>query len=156
MVVRIVQLSIGSPCGFVHLSHRPAKANTPVIYFEAIRLFGPAFPLPLVEPVGWNQATLRFEGFPERCGVATVSALALIVLYPMPGSFAHDGTSPHRMVESFGEVRGILADRQDRLAGQCYSEDPSSYLRSRPEILLDKLLSPRQSVTSAHEGIIAD
>src|SRR5882724_2891904 len=66
MVVRIVQLSINSPCAFFHSSQRPAKANGS-----------------------------RNDGV-----VATVSARALIVLYPMPGSFAQDGTSPHCMIES--------------------------------------------------------
>jgi hypothetical protein len=71
-----------------------------VINFEAGRLFRLAFSLPLVEPVSRNETTLRFERFMKDAVVATVPDLALIVLYPIPGSFAQLGTRPQRIVES--------------------------------------------------------
>src|ERR1700730_3134942 len=71
VVVRIMQLSTNSPCGFVHLSQRPANANnSPSFTSKQYGCFVLPFFLPLVECVCRNQATLRLEGFPERrsCG----------------------------------------------------------------------------------------
>ncbi len=38
------------------------------VYLETIRLFRLAVFLPLVKPIRWNQATMRFERLPERGG----------------------------------------------------------------------------------------
>jgi len=64
----------------------------------------------------------------------------------MLGSFAQDGTRPNLMGES------VLADGQDGLRGSdVVAGIPFAHLRNRLKILLDKVLSPRQSVSSAHD-----
>ena len=107
VVVRIVQLSTTSPRGSVHLSHSPANAKTsPSPTSEAVGLLALAVPslaTPCVESVRRNQTPLRdLNGSRnERYMVVTVSGSCtkFIVRKPMVGSFAQEGTSPHRMVE---------------------------------------------------------
>src|SRR6202011_6048623 len=61
--------------------------------------------------------------------VATVSALALIVLYPMPESFTQDGTSPIASLRVCGRVRGRPGGWSLPVVwARGYSEDASRHL----------------------------
>ena len=84
--------------------------------------------------------------------MAAVSDLALIMLAATDESFAHDGMSPQRISESSpdGFLR-MLADDRDRLGrGDVVTRAPVFFPGDAVEVFLDKLLSPRQSVASAH------
>ena len=87
--------------------------------------------------------------------MATVSGLAFIVLYPMLGSFDQEGMSPHLIVESFlTGSRASPADGQNGLrGGDVVAGVPLVLVGDCAEILLDQLLSPRKSLSSAHESL---
>ncbi len=87
-----------------------------------------------------------------------VSDLALIILAAPDESFAHDGMSPQRIIESsrtgslgFWRMTGI------GWVGAMFQRAlQSSSPRYAIEVFLNDLLSPRQSIASAHGEIMAD
>ena len=85
--------------------------------------------------------------------MAKVSDLALIVLYPMLGSFDQERyKAPSHCGKSSNGLTGILADCHNRLRGRdIVARTPLVLLGDCAEILLNELLSPRQSITPTHE-----
>jgi len=90
--------------------------------------------------------------------VAAVSDFALIVPVAMEESFDQCGMRPplHQCYFTDRLLR-ILANDWDRLGGgNVVARNPVFVPRGAVEIFLDKLLPSRQSVASAHGGIMAD
>ena len=109
---------------------------------------------PLIKSICWNETALRFKRLPERgsCGHRLRPPIdGLVSNGRIFGPRRNESPSHHR--ELPGGLVGILADCQNRLrGGDVVAGTPLVLVGDCAEILLDKLLSPRQSVSPAHQS----
>ena len=130
------------------------RKQLPLIYLKAVRLLGFPVSHPLVKPVRGNQAPARLSGSRNAGFVLAVSERAFIILAAADGSCAHEGINPHRISDKLPDwFLRMLADHRDRLGrGDVVPRRPVVIPMGSIEVFLDKLLPPRQSVSSAHAG----
>jgi hypothetical protein len=101
-----------------------------------------------IKRIWGNQTPADFNASRNAGLVLAVSDRALIILAAADGSFAHDdGMSPQRIRESsWIESSGFWRITGTGCGGRCCSGDSSPRRLRRIEVLVNDLLSPRQSV----------
>lgn len=121
-----------------------------VSYLKTVRLFGLAALLPLrIHPAGIKQRC-DLNGSRKDGVVSTVSTRALIVLNPMLASFAQEGTSPHRIIESRRRVRDSWRIVRTGWEGGDVVPRNDVEVTVGVEALVQLLVGPGQSVSTAH------
>lgn len=118
-----------------------------VVHLKTIALLCLAFPLPLVEAACRNEASLQLERFAERGSRGDGLRSSVDRFVPDPRIFGPGWYKPP------DGLADILADGYYRLRRRdVVTGIPLAFFGNRPEILLDKLLSPPQSVSSSHDS----
>lgn len=123
-----------------------------IVHFKTVGLPGLALSLPLLEAVCGNQTALRFERLPERGSGGDRFGSGVDGLVSDARVFRprrNESPSHHRKLPN--GLTGVLADGQDGLRGSdVVAGTPLVFLRDCAEVLRNQLISPRQSVPSAH------